>query len=461
MKVMRMKPGLRALGILLVLGARTLSACAAVATPVFTKDQLREDFAALERILEDMPPDLAFTTDLAALATEKRRIIAQLESVEALTRDQAWQLFATLNPVLRDGHLVVGIPDWREATRAHLAAGGSLFPYEVHVSPKGEITILSALGGSADANSGKRIRKINGRNASAVFQELMARVPGDTPTFRAGILSARFWLYYWKVFGAPDHFDIQFAGRRHTERVAAARIVPATLAHEDVFESLFRFQALPGDAAVLTVGSFVWDDKPRYLTFMQSAFRQMKENGTKTLIIDIRDNTGGNDDLWREGILAYIATQKYRWASWYRKRVATPDPAKNEKVGDIVEGELETWIPPEPDNPLRFDGKVYVLLGPSTYSSSVLFCVVMQDFGFGTLVAEGARASVRATQTGGTRGTKLPNTGINIITPRFVLTRPSGSRSPLFLEADHQLTADPLDRSAAIRRALAIARKAH
>ena len=445
----------------MVLGARSLSACAADAPPaVFTKDQLREDFAALERILEDMPPELGFTTDLMALETEKRRIGAQLESTESLTRDQAWQLFATLNPVLQDGHLVVGIPDWREATRAHLAAGGALFPYEVHVSPKGEITILGALGGSADATAGKRIRKINGRSARAVFEELMARVPGDTPTFRAGILSTRFWLYYWKVFGAPDRFEIQIAGQRQAWPVAGARTVPTTLASEETFERLFQFQALPGSAAVLTVGSFVWDDKPRYLAFMQSAFRQMKESGTKTLIIDIRDNTGGNDDLWREGILAYIATQKYRWASRYRKRVAAPDPAKNEKVGDIVEGELETWIPPEPDNPLHFDGRVYVLLGPATYSSSVLFCVVVQDFGFGTLVAEGARESVRATQTGGTRGTKLPNTGINIITPRFVLTRPSGSRWPLLLEADHHLTPDPLDPSAAIHRALAIARKA-
>ena len=64
-------------------------------------------------------------------------------------------------------------------------------------------------------------------------------------------------------------------------------------------------------------------------------------------------------------------------------------------MGDIVDGEVETWIPPQPDNPLRFTGKVYVLVGSATYSSAVVFSNVVQDFGFGTIAGVGQQRARR------------------------------------------------------------------
>jgi hypothetical protein len=436
--------------------------CAADAATAVSRAQLRDDLAALDGIINEMHPDPAYTVDFAALDAGKRQIAAELESGEPLTRDQAWALFATLNPAFADGHLLVGVPEWRDGTRAHLASGGVLFPFEVQVTDRGEITILGPLGGGAEPRAGARVSSINGIASSEIFAALMARVPGDTPAFRAGILSVRFWLYYWKVFGAPASYDFRFDGQRRVRKVAGSTAVPATLAEEADFDRMYRFALLPEDAALLRVGSFVWEDKDRFLAFTKESFRKMQVAGTKTLIIDIRTNTGGNDDMWREGLLAYIATKPYRWASHYRKRVGTPDPAKNEKVGDIVDGELETWVQPEMENPLHFAGKVYVLTGPATYSSSVVFSVVMQDFGFGTLVSEGAQDCVRSSQTGGTRVKMLPNSGLPVVVPRFVLIRPSGARTPPLLVPDIEIARKPLDPSAAIRSLLKISKeKAH
>jgi hypothetical protein len=114
--------------------------------------------------------------------------------------------------------------------------------------------------------------------------------------------------------------------------------------------------------------------------------------------------------------------------------VVVADPDRHEKVGDIVDGEVETWIPAQLDNPLRFPGRVYVLLGAATYSSAVVFSNVMQDFHFGTIA--GRAGSVRAAQTGGTRRTTLPNSGLIVVAPRFVLTRPSGANTPALLTPD-------------------------
>jgi len=406
---------------------------AATAPPTFTPEQLRADVAALATALRDMPPDLAHTTDpkkvMEALGDLERQI-----GTKPLDRDAAWRLFATLNPLLGDGHLFVGFVDWRAEARTHLASGGVFLPFEVTASPEGELRIAQALGGAASDLAGTRIESINGVDARAVTAALLARVHGDTPNFRAALLSRRFWLYYWKVFGAPADFDFGFAGTTMARHIDGGSTLPAVLADEDSFERQFRVELKPNRTAVLTVSSFAWGDKAQFLAFTRDAFEKMRSAGTKNLIIDVRANGGGNDEMWIEGILPYFANKPYRWASHYRKRVVVADPARHEAVGDIVDGEVETWIPPQPDNPLRFTGKVYVLVGSATYSSAVVFSNVVQDFGFGTVAGVGN--SVRAATTGGTRRTTLPNSGLILVTPRFVLTRPSGKEVPKLLRPD-------------------------
>jgi C-terminal processing protease CtpA/Prc len=278
------------------------------------------------------------------------------------------------------------------------------------------------------------VATINGIDAHAVSAALLARVHGDTPAFRDALLSRRFWFYYWKVYGAPAAFEIGFAGEKAPRQIAGSTALPAVLADEESFERQFRLELLSNNTAVLTLNSFAWPDKAQFLTFTHDAFQEVRAARAKTLIIDVRANGGGNDEMWIEGVLPYLATKPYRWASRFRKRVVVADPARHEAVGDIVDGEVETWIPAQPDNPLRFRGRVYVLLGAATYSSAVVFSNVMQDFHFGTIA--GRAGSVRAAQTGGTRRTTLPNSGLIVVAPRFVLTRPSGALQPALLTPD-------------------------
>jgi C-terminal processing protease CtpA/Prc len=236
------------------------------------------------------------------------------------------------------------------------------------------------------------------------------------------------------MYGAPAAFEIRIAGETAPRQFAGSTALPAVLADEESFGRQFRLELLPDNTAVLTLSSFAWPDKAQFLTFTHDAFQEMRAARAKTLIIDVRANGGGNDEMWIDGVLPYLATKPYRWASRFRKRVVVADPARHEAVGDIVDGEVETWIPPQPDNPLRFAGRVFVLVGSATYSSAVVFSNVMQDFHFGKIAGQGG--SVRAAQTGGTRRTTLPNSGLIVVAPRFVLTRPSGAITPALLTPD-------------------------
>jgi hypothetical protein len=404
----------------------------AAAGPTYTPEQLRADLREIRTALHDMPADLSHSVDPAVLDQAIQTLDWKLVNSRALTREEAWRVFATLNPLLADGHLFVGFVDWRADVRAHLANGGRLFPFAVVVSPQCELSVHE------DPNA--RIRAVNGIAASAVCEQLMARMHGDTRAFRADLLTRRFWFFYWKMFGAPERYDIEFEAIG-SRRFDGDKDLPALLVAEESFSRLFDLTFVNDDpagksasTAILSLRTFAWPDKNEVLAFTKQSFEALRRRNIKTLIIDLRDNGGGNDDQWIEGVMPYLATKRFRTASTYRKRVVTPDPAKHEVAGAVVDGEIETWYSPQPDNPARFGGKVYVAVGPGTYSSAIVMATVFQDFGFGEVIGTGD--SVRASQSGGTRRTTLTNTGLIVVSPRFVLRRPSGAKQPELFTPD-------------------------
>jgi hypothetical protein len=445
---------MRRLGILAILGAWTLAASGADSGPTFSATQLRSDLKEIDHALHEMPADLSHSVDARELDRAVRDLDAKLEKSPPLTRDEAWRQFATLNPLLADGHLFIGFVDWRADVRAHLANGGRLFPFEVDVTPGCELGLhQDARIAFEPPYSHSLIRAINGIAATDVCEQLMARAHGDTRAFRADLLSRRFWFFYWKVFGAPDTYEISFAADRKKRFEGGVLAfsgnprLPGLLQGETEFARQFDLELAAPDAsrgkagtAILHLRTFAWPEKDAVLAFTRQSFESLRRQNIKSLVIDLRDNGGGNDDQWIEGVMPYIATKRWRTASSYRKRVVTPDPAKGEKAGDVVGGPMDNWFEPRLNDPLHFDGQVYVAVGPGTYSSAVVMATVFQDFGFGTLIGSGG--SVRASQSGGTRRTTLTNTGLIVVTPRFVLTRPSGKTQPELLAPDVALAPD-------------------
>lgn len=445
----------------LLAGAPTPApAQAAVAEPVYSPEALRQDFRFLQEEVDRIHPEPGLFSSRETLRKAYAGVDERLR--QPLTRDQAWRVFATLNPVFADAHMFVVQPDWKALTRAHLEAGGTLFPYEVQVATDGTIAIRSELDGSATPLAGMRIEEINGVPAARVARELLALMAGETPALRANLLSRRLWLYYWKTFGAPPQFDLVVARPDGSTplRVAGSRRLPAGLDMEGEagFRKTFRFELLPGSAALMTINQFVWPDQQAFNAFTRDAFTKIRDAKVKTLIIDVRENTGGNDDLWKGGLLPYLADKPFRNGSSYVKKVIAGRAGGSEKVGDVVHGFGDTWVEPDPDDPLHFKGKTYVLVGRLTYSSAVLFSNVVQDFGFAQLAGAGGYARTR--QTGGVQNVVLPNTRLEVTIPRFVLDRPSGEREPALVHPDIVVPDSPFDRMVAVNALLEHVRNA-
>lgn len=417
---------------------------------VFTPEQLRADLASLESALARTHPDPSHSVDPAALARAVADTRAKLD--HPMSADEAWKVMSGLNPVMADGHLTVVYPGGPTAEiQRHLKSDGRLFPYAVHVTGTA-IYVRSLLDGSTTPLAGKRIESIDGVPGEVIVGKLLAHMNGDTPAVRADFLSDRFAFWYWKFFGAPRSFQLRIDGAESVTDGSGA--APAAY-REKTFEELFRFELLDGQAALLTIDQFYWNDKPKFYEFTRAAFERMRDAGTQTLVIDIRANGGGDDDVWIEGIMPYVATKPFRNGSTYLLKIIEGRAKEGQKVGDVVRGVQDSVYAPQLENPLRFKGRVYVLISPHTYSSAVLFSTAVQDNGFATLVGVGGGA--RGTQSGGIQFIKLPNTQMTFVVPRFVLTRASGQAG--LLQPDVLVVNDPFRPMAAVESILQLDRK--
>ncbi|HJY36200.1 MAG TPA: S41 family peptidase [Steroidobacteraceae bacterium] len=415
------------------------------APQTFSPRELRQDLAELEAAIDRIHPDVEHSVRKADLARALSDVRARLN--RPMTRDEAWVTLAALNPVMADGHLVVTFPGGSSAElNRYLSAGGRLFPFDVHVAADGELFIRSALNGEATALQGRRIEAIDGVAGRQISQRLLAYVNGDTRAFQAALLSARFPFFYWKVFGDKQSYRLKVAG---VESVVEGRGDMPLVYTERSFEQLFRFEMPNARQAVLTVNQFYWGEKSKFYDFTRDAFVRMQAAGTRTLIIDLRGNSGGDDDMWIEGIMPYIACKPFRNGSDYVLKIIEGRQKEGQKVGEVVRGSQSTYQPAL-DNPLRFTGKVYVLIGPYTYSSAILFTNAVQDYGFATVVGTGGAA--RATQSGGTQNVKLSRTQIGLVVPRFLLKRASGGEG--LVQPDILIPADPFRAATAIEALL-------
>lgn len=431
------RPAVLALLAVALFGAQR---AAAQDAPVFTPEQLRADLRFVREAIAATHPDPGFSADAEQLRLAYQRVDAGLD--RPMTRDQAWRLMATLNPVYADGHLALTQPDADGQSAALIAAGGGLFPYEMVADARGALTIRAELGGAASPLAGVRIDSINGVPAARVVAELLARCHGDSAAFRADLLSTRWPFLYWKMYGDTKDFDLLTADGRHLRAAAVGRL-PAYLEGKARFDRQFRFELLPGDAALLTLHTFYWPDKRQFTDFTERAFTRLREAGVKTLLIDVRANGGGNDDMWIDGILRYLADKPYRWASTYRKKVIKGRESETEQLGQVIDGSIDKWLQPQPADPLHFAGTTYVLVGRNTYSSAILFSNVVQDFGFARLA--GAAGTARVRQSGGSQNFVLPASGLTLGVPRLIFQRPSGAAEPALLRPDLLLPDSPYD----------------
>lgn len=194
------------------------------------------------------------------------------------------------------------------------------------------------------------------------------------------------------------------------------------------------------DVAVLRIGSFNWKSTSHYHRFLKKSFRTIEREDVQTLVIDIRDNTGGKADR-AEIIYSYlngspinmpeyiIAKQseisRERNHKIYRgltRFIINNFYKKNEEVQhfrtmiNMKDAEVDTFFykdPEPPSNKYRFKGDVLLLMNGKSGSASVNFASGFRRLGLGPIVGEPCLGPISGTW--GNPGIyRMPNCGLKV-----------------------------------------------
>lgn len=393
---------------------------------ILQPEAAKSDIDQWLEFIEKTHPDLAYTTKDVTLfysqVNQFRNSINQPISVRKF-----WFEMMKFNSVISDGHVSLTPPEKMKITQEYLKSGGTLFPFEV-LFDNDQLIIKGTLNGKPSNLTGNAITKINGTPIDLILTPLLERTHGDSDNQRQAILATRFAIYYWMYFGEQKQFKLDIKKGSHEVNDITVKASKEISDNDDSFESKFQFSVLNSNTALLTVNTFSWrGDEARVFKFFESSFKELKKQNLTHLIIDIRKNSGGDDNIWIKGILPYIADKPWRTGSNYKVKILAGSEDEGETAGDVVTGEIGTIHQVDSENPLKFTGDVSVLAGVYTYSSSILFMNVIQDFKFGKLV--GDKTGGKSGQTGGIKFKTLSNSKLTAVVPRFLLTRPKGGHN--------------------------------
>ncbi|MCO7225357.1 S41 family peptidase [Pleionea sp. CnH1-48] len=393
-------------------------------------EQVAEDLNQWIQFLDKTHPQLSYTVDnVEAFYGDVEKLKSSI--TQPISVLEFWRLVSSFNRALNDGHTVINLPKLRELANQHVRSGGGLFPYQV-VFSNNRLFIRSELHGKPTKFKGYEITKINGQNIRDFVEPLLERTNGDSKRFRKALLQRRFATYIWLYYGNIKTFDLVMrkCGEEQKVTVVASR---EAFAQDKTFSDNFKFEMLDTSNALLTINTFSWgEDYADVIEFLHLSFSKIAKSNIQHLIIDIRENGGGDDKIWIDGILPYIADKKWRTGSHYKVKVIEGRAREGQSVGDVIEG--QNSFKEVNSDVTEFKGDVSVLISDFTYSSAILFANVIQDHGFGLLVGEATGG--KSGQTGGTQATSLKYSKLRVISPRFYLERPKGGSNNKSVKPD-------------------------
>ncbi|MCF7222232.1 S41 family peptidase [Marilutibacter chinensis] len=351
-----------------------------------------------------------------------------------------------------------------EAWERFRSAGGRAFPLSVRVDGDRAYVI----GGTGDLDGldpGDRLETVDGAPALEWLGRMRTHISADNDYMAWSQLEGRLPLLAWLELGQVESFHIGIAkpdGRRLSldvparDRDEARAAAAAAPPHFELNWNTREARLLDGGIAYLRPGPF-YDNRPEashpwdptdFIRFIDEAFAQFRDAGASRLLIDLRDNPGG-DNSFSDPMIAWFADRPFRFSEAFEIRVSEATVTSNRARLDAQGGDPDSTSaqlaaayagqPPgsivrfpipavEPRPTRRFDGRVYVLVNRRSYSNTVMVAAIVQDYGFGTVLGE--ETADLASTYGAMERFTLPRTGIEVGYPKARILRPNGDPRP-------------------------------
>src|SRR5215469_557339 len=363
----------------------------------FEPKQLQEDFQIARQALEESQSGLYRYTK----KSELDRIFDKAEKSLNHPMD-FFQLYRVMMPAIaaiKCGHTTIDLPpDVREQTERL-----PWLPFDVKVlDSRAYIFRDYAKGGTL---AGKEILSIDGVPAAPIISTMLAAVSkdGDIQSSRQREISNNFGENLITLLGLRAPYEVvltgsgsekvEVAGLKHQELVRLSKMLyPHDQPRKDFADLKFLDD---GQIAYLTYSAFGTNVEEGH-AFLKHAFEAIQSKGSRALILDVRENVGGEDELG-ELLFSYLVDTAFKyygdiivnkWKGSFSYTARFTDPHRDLAVPEGVaepraDGRAHITLAGEPllglQQPSKptFTGRVFVLINGGSFSTTAEFLSVL------------------------------------------------------------------------------------
>ena len=369
----------------------------------FSKEQLQRDFIVLRNILETKHPSLYWYTSKDSMDFYFNQGYESID--DSMTELQfGWKIIAPLTNKIRCGHTSFSMSkQWSKFIRNR-----RLPAFPLHLKIWTDTMVVTANMNAGDSvKKGALITAINGIHNAELLKKMFGYLSQDGYADNVNNirLSLNFPYFHRNIFGLHDTYQVEYLA---TSGIKKNISIPS---YSPPGDSLFKNEKPPFvkkerysrqqklqrirlfrsdtaiDLAILRLTSF---SKGHLQKFFRRSFKKINQNHIKNLVIDIRNNGGGDINNF-VALTRYIRNSSFKVAdtaasiaknfqpySKYIKAQFFEKPAlflltRKKNDGRYHFGYWEKRIfKPRQNN--HFDGSVYVITNGLTFSASALFC---------------------------------------------------------------------------------------
>ena len=381
-------------------------------TTLIPVEKLRNDFDLFRETIQKVHPGLYRYKNKAELDRIFSNNFALLN--HDMNQFNFGKIVMTVVSAVEDGHTSTNLP---RLLVKYYEDHDKLFPIPLYLREGHAYVICDELKGLSPATE---ILAINGHPISAIQQAMFALLPGDgkiTTKKRHIINEGAFPILYQLIYGDGNSFLVQYKTTmgKVANYTISARFVkdfPCEPRLETSSSTDLEFKLLQKGTALLKIRSFEMNrvgGRDNFRAFLDSNFSKVRSMNIEHLIVDVRDNGGGDDDLgaW---LYSYLADKPF---NYYRSINRTDGVAINK-----AHPNLQLQQP----NSLNFKGDCYFLINGRSFSTTSEFCSIAKSNNRGSFIGEETGGGYYGDTSGEELKLALPNSGITIMIPKIKYT---------------------------------------
>lgn len=404
-----------------------------------SKEQMKEDIAFWHKVMEESHVNMYHAISKEALEKKEMDLLSVIK--DSITQTDAVLLIGKLAASLNEGH--IGLPS--SSITDSLYTNCLRFPFLLQKTETDAWVVDRDISAAQKLGVNARIIAVNDRSVTELNRQFREYYGGLEAWRKQQINTYVRKLLFFHTIRSPFKIDaitedgqkISFTTEGYSKQQADS--INKVLSAVNTPAEPYSFRLLENNIGYMNYRSMSSSASNPFTDFLKKSFTQLKETNAKGLIIDLRQNGGGNSG-WGNALVGYFTTTPYKFAGGMKWKISEHYKAflqmqkKSNNQGEDnfyhsqKNGEMYSYVNTKLDTPQKnephFNGEVIVLIGPNTFSSANMLADGIKSYHLATLMGESTGES--GNDFGEMFNFMLPNTHIIARASTKMFTRADG-----------------------------------